>query len=77
MSDWKDDKTITDSGTGRPCNACIKAFTVNLDAPEPEPEPEPQSNFGGSSGGGCSSASMPAGALVLMLTAVLAVSKKK
>ena len=77
MSDWKDGKTITDSGTGRPCNACIKAFTVNLDAPEPEPEPEPQSNFGGSSGGGCSSASMPAGALVLMLTAVLAVSKKK
>ncbi len=71
LSDWKDGKTITDTRTGRPCNACIKAFTVNLDAPEPEPEPQ-SSSVGGS--GGCVSASMPAWILVLML--VLAVSKK-
>ena len=78
LSDWKDGKTITDTGTGRPCNACIKAFTVDASSPEPEPEPtpEPQNDSGGDGGsGGCSSSSLPA--CVSMLVLAFAVSRKK
>ena len=77
LSDWKDGKTITDSGTGRPCNACIKAFTVEASSPAPEPEPAtptPQGGSGGS-GGGCSSASLSMFGYMLVLA--FTVSRKR
>ena len=81
-SDWKDGITIPNNGTGRPCNACVKAFTVDATAePEPvklepvTPDPEPASvttESGGSGGGGCSTSTASA-----ILAAVLAFKLRK
>ena len=87
LSDWKDGKTITDSGSGRPCNACIKAFTVDAAAPQepstpatpttpitPTPESDSQGESGGGGSGGCSSGAF---ALGYVLVIALIASRKK
>lgn len=57
-ADWKDGKTILNGSSARPCNACIKVFTVttgNPPTPTPSPTPQPTptpNNIGSSSGGG-------------------------
>ena len=59
LSDWKDGKTIMQGSSERPCNACIKVFTseINVD-PEPvTPTPGEQTSSSGGGGGGCSSVS--------------------
>ena len=83
-ADWIDGVTIIDNGTGRPCNACVKAFTVPAgqvpDTPTPDdptpdiptpdnPTPDPQTeNNNGGGGGGCSSGIFAGGLAVLAVT---------
>lgn len=75
LSDWKDGITITNSSQGKPCNACVKVFSV---ASGTNPTPNNPSNGGGTEdtgggggGGGCSS-SMP-----VMIVAVLVINLTK
>ncbi|MBQ7155592.1 MAG: leucine-rich repeat domain-containing protein [Synergistaceae bacterium] len=39
-ADWIDGVTIIDNGTGRPCNACVKAFTLSAGQVPATPTPD-------------------------------------
>ena len=85
VSAWKDGATILYNNTARPCNACIKAFTV-ASSVEPDPiTPEPvtpdpitpesdpvKTESAGSGGGGCNTSTAS-----LILAAVLVLTFRK